>query len=840
MSLGAELISSEWRVFFDGVEVPHQGVSVNFTVDQISRAEIMMEPDKILADIRPQTVVSIWVRERFRAAEAVEPDLQTQLKTQYYLYWEGLTTGVTHSKSPSDRNMRVSCESFLGPLSRVAGFMLGLGVVPASEVITGTFLASVPQDDATQDRDLLQLVADTIGGRETTSMSDVTFSALTTLLAHNGIGRLQERRYQTLSRLHVVENLTLASLLAPMSGSSPFRALATSQALSASSSVLDVLRHINTYVFYRMVQVPAPVPQELPGGFARLDLEQGDEVAANKRFVSTFRRTEFLSLPDMYYTMPPPCNLVFPDMLQSLSVARDFYSEPTRTVLIDGLSNGAGIYMAPSNIFPGPAAASSEVFSYIPQQPDEGSQFRSAYAVELTNAQTGATRRVNSLDILSPYEIEKGMIVQHLQPDVSYTYAQALRIDPTVEQSEFHGSAYDLFLKSVADFRHELARLNRTMQVTLIGHRSLVPGFTCAIFDSDTSYIGYVENCSFMVDPSGRETTQISLSRGRALPKGDISEYVESISETVTAVINANDPDLIKKSINKLRAASRGEKVDAEEIKEASTKMTETQVLLHRALANTLELLELPFPLFTAGITQQTPAELDKFYADTLGCGPLYSGPYGENTTGINSLADVFLGTSRDRGLDDPLAAAIAGPLLTTLHGLKVLDALFEMDPDRDRQDLPPSWQKKNNQATIGVGTFEWQHKLFLKRRRLYMQQYLADHGLELSVRSANAGIRVQGMESRTFAVMVPADRGKRVGRLRFDDTLFCKLPDDEELNKAESSSASSSDQAIAEAQRGLGTLGGLDKELLTTAGRQKFILNYSNKHFGSRAFDGS
>ena len=100
---------------------------VSFPVNGVTTCRIVMEPDQILAQLRPQTVVSIWARERY-STSPIKDSLLDQLKSEYYLYWEGLTSGVVHTKGTSDRSMAVNCEGFLGTMARAGGFMLGFGV----------------------------------------------------------------------------------------------------------------------------------------------------------------------------------------------------------------------------------------------------------------------------------------------------------------------------------------------------------------------------------------------------------------------------------------------------------------------------------------------------------------------------------------------------------------------------------------------------------------------------------------------------------------------------------------------------------------------------------------
>lgn len=139
MSSRALILESDWLVFIDGVQVPHQGISLRSSRDALTECRITLEPDQILANLRPQSVVSVWARERFPSQGGRDQQgLIASAQGQYYLYWEGLLAGHIHSKSPSSRSFQLQCESMFSPWARTKAFMFGVGVFPKSQVISGS------------------------------------------------------------------------------------------------------------------------------------------------------------------------------------------------------------------------------------------------------------------------------------------------------------------------------------------------------------------------------------------------------------------------------------------------------------------------------------------------------------------------------------------------------------------------------------------------------------------------------------------------------------------------------------------------------------------------------
>ena len=79
----SELFLASWKIFIDGVEVPHQGFSINYALNGETTASISLEPDPLVLSFRPTSVIHIFFRDRYANADSDPLD-------SYYLMWEGM------------------------------------------------------------------------------------------------------------------------------------------------------------------------------------------------------------------------------------------------------------------------------------------------------------------------------------------------------------------------------------------------------------------------------------------------------------------------------------------------------------------------------------------------------------------------------------------------------------------------------------------------------------------------------------------------------------------------------------------------------------------------------
>ena len=129
----------DWKIFLDGVEVPWIDWQVGTGVDTPGAGGVSLEPDRILASIRPRTMIQIFAYNDLKEIEAGLSE-EDELKERYELFWEGEVGGHSHAKSPSSRVFQLSLQGLIATFDRHKMFMSGIGNLPNSPLVTGSSL----------------------------------------------------------------------------------------------------------------------------------------------------------------------------------------------------------------------------------------------------------------------------------------------------------------------------------------------------------------------------------------------------------------------------------------------------------------------------------------------------------------------------------------------------------------------------------------------------------------------------------------------------------------------------------------------------------------------------
>lgn len=813
MSSNSALLSSDWKVFLDGVEIPHQGFNIEFVKNQLSRGMINLEPDFALVKLRPQTVVTIFANDQYPEDDINFASERDRVLNRYYLYWEGLTTGLTYSKSPTTRLVRLNCESMFGPWTRAKAFAFGVGAYAKSNVLSGS-LEINPNVNVGQDIYSLTALAEETAKKDDRDFATRVIEATAKLCSLNANTRLQTTRYNLFNKITGVADRSFNTLIGPMAlGLFTYSV----QVLNEQSSIFGVLSHYQQYAFFSNYELPAPVPQVVEEGEAQISQGLGPLYAYPRKF----KRTQLMLLPETYFLMPPPCNLIFPDDIRSLTVDRSYYTESTRTLVEDPHAAGADytFYLAPPSIIRNLTDS------------DRGA-LGAAELVGLVTSSIGTT----DTDLTSPYqtkigdaifspflansneELEKGIIAS-LE---SYPF-ESLAAQAKAENSDdSFVKAYQSFMTAVAEYRHNLASYNRVMSLELNGVRDLAPGFTAAVFDSDITYLAHVEGIALSVDPLGTETTSVTLNRARPLTFVDYSELDKLVSDVREianrAIFDIENLELLSE-LDSLanQAVSLDDFVSPGPLTDTQTqaRILEIEQNAAREVQTILQPLKEQFdiPLPPAFLNQELSdlRELDQLYQTLLGCKPLYTSKY---TT--DELADTF-----NPGGGSELAAATAelGALYSYATATTTLNNIFKMGEtqrvfSQGATAALESWQDVNNREDVlGINTHEWANRNFLRRRRLPLSEFLSNHELQLDEHIST------GITRKVFYSLVPTALEGNPGG--WDDTIFSKLVLDR------------GDDPIIE------TLRQNAPDHLKTGFRQQLVREYSIRHFGSRAFNG-
>ena len=157
------------------------------------------------------------------------------------------------------------------------------------------------------------------------------------------------------------------------------------------------------------------------------------------------------------------------------------------------------------------------------------------------------TTATNLLSALSDAELEKGILFNVDTQSMEVLTAAAANIEladddaeaviektETTREADDSIKSYRTLMSNVCEYLYQLNRYNRSATVTTAGHRWMVPGWPCIIFDSDIPHVAHVNSINFAISVGGYQTTSTSLSRVRPVPNIDI-KLIREIFDAISA-----------------------------------------------------------------------------------------------------------------------------------------------------------------------------------------------------------------------------------------------------------------------------------------------------------------
>lgn len=552
MTQTANFVLSSWKVFVDGVEIPHQGVSISYEVDAPTSAQVFLEPGKELQQFRPDSLIHVFSRDPFPAdTEADDQDL-------YRLVWEGVSTGLQFQKTPSSRFVTLSAVGLTGYLARAKAFMIGVGLLPFTTILTGSTQINIETGGGSTlygdilDFSLLtnQITDPDMEGEDVPLQDQATpkFSARITRTIHevcsfNAFLRQQVARSRMLDKIAGVPDSMLDGVLSL----SVIRRLMghAANTVREDDSALDIVRHLMSYGFHHLTDFPFPhrpsAQPETGELHPRLTVDA-------PRIPKQARRNDTAILPETYYTLPPPCNIILPDFVMDLSIQRDFGSEATRHIILDP--------------FIGVAAAAPRRVQASYTDPKQFYGMRSA---EDPAESAYGDETANLLAAFSDRELEKGVTATVSNSDFESFAASSFQqvdlsksgntADKDQKKNAALASGQNLnmteTMTSMANYQLTLKKYQRVGGCTLVGHHYIAPGFPAVICDKDMSFLGNVQGLTLAVTPEGQETTSVRMSKVRPVPPIEdevAQELLTSVIDKARESVSAMEEDVAQDS----------------------------------------------------------------------------------------------------------------------------------------------------------------------------------------------------------------------------------------------------------------------------------------------------
>ncbi|MCJ7521950.1 MAG: hypothetical protein MUP21_07015 [Dehalococcoidia bacterium] len=509
------------KVLIEGIEVPFIGATITSTVNQASIAYLDLVPHQTINDIKPRSLVQLFVRDFQDTAVGKEG----QAAFPYILAWEGEVFGYTFGKTASSRSFSISCIDTSSYWDNVLSYFFNAqqSLGKATNEITGQ---ARDITDSKKQGIKVQPVAPAQASYYRLKLGDVLkdpkkdfldgFIALyKDFVLVNDFYNNAEERLRILDRIRLHSSGKLQTLIEQGEALNWFTGIVGRT--SGYVSLRMVIQDLMSLIFHDMLTVPFP---------ARVRGDAKPPLAGVEKDPKTIGT--FIAKPNLYMMPPPMCNIFFPDEYSSFQFSRNFFEEPTRLIYTPELPARLGtdstrvvlphLYEPPSfeNYMQGDKP--NKAF-----QGDDGTQIP-------LNRDPGKNK---DKDTSAAAKVDNGVKTeaQFLTNEELYKGIWTARESMMPANSQFRAALDDHgkspFTRRVARYLFFKKRFQkRQLQITSHLKLSVVPGFPVLILDgsdADQTVTAYCSSVTHRIYATEGGFTNTTLSYARTVAEQDIS-----------------------------------------------------------------------------------------------------------------------------------------------------------------------------------------------------------------------------------------------------------------------------------------------------------------------------
>lgn len=557
-----------WLVYINGIEIPCPSVTVSYGVWAIPEANITLAPHKLLHRLGAEDRLEVVI---FYLDTTLDP-----ANPQFRLLFEGEIVGWSYRNSAVGRMMSFNAVAdisiftqlyffFLNNVDTVASFYTQPGANVTGYAQAGAFFpfALFQQGLLTTDQGQnkgppkptitrpYELIYNAVKGMVSNKATQGR-----AIPAVNFFSRWVRKRnfLNRFAALPVFEdtndpNLGAFPIFKAVQNTTALETLQTDLAASIgdSGSMWDVLKFLLGKAYFEIAMIPtAPCfrvqvadkinPTILDGTILGtedyvsdpLPLELGttsDSTATQTQTTRVYspgpteplRVINYFAKPQMLFSIPPMCNVIFPSMSPSFTYNESYMAQPTRTYINDSFITGAlrsqNKFFAQALTVGYPPAVNA-VLSLAKDTDDE------------TAKKTASSVLKNGKNLLVfPEEFFKGPVIHRMaMPSwIHYLYSQLKNTKPTVSdtpEADKEQTSFKNIFRLYAEYEYYRTRYEkRGGTVDMAWNPYVVPGFPCVVFDNRSSSFdmaGYVLNVSQTL-AVGAMRTSINFGFGRTL-----------------------------------------------------------------------------------------------------------------------------------------------------------------------------------------------------------------------------------------------------------------------------------------------------------------------------------
>ena len=447
--------SCKFKLFVEGVWIPDAfwSARITSTVNGCARAEISLTPVGEARFVLERTLVHVfWEHDG-----------------AYRLIFEGEVVADRFVKKTKERAHVLVCEDFSSHWKQAYRLFFDITYqdpMPDRKVLNINAYKGITESGAQKPHTNFLHSAFGDGKGATVSLPQGIYNLLKMMVVTNDFFSLADQRLNLVDRAYVVQNafsheIMKRFILAPEAK--------VNMQLGPLANLHQILMQLMSQIYYQFV--PIASPHHIT---ARDD---GDPF-------STGAPAQFLFLPELDFTAPPRCNVLFPEHYGEFEITRDFMAAPTRTQVTAAMNEGGSIdrWYAPEEI--------QDIYS-----DKSGEQ-----------------------SVVLPEEMLKGIVLHQATFDSRETI--------------FAGAEIEALRKdyaSIVNYIHHRKRFSSRSINSVVGRFNpfLVCGLPALILDSDWGgFIGSLTSVTHTLDGRGSAHTTASMARIRIPVTDEKPDYV--------------------------------------------------------------------------------------------------------------------------------------------------------------------------------------------------------------------------------------------------------------------------------------------------------------------------
>lgn len=317
---------------------------------------------------------------------------------------------------------------------------------------------------------------------KTSQVADVLSNICNRVVQQTPLEAFYRVTRQWSQKFHTPPDLDISNLMDNQRTRALIKGGLNSFKLGENVKLSDIIRGYASLPLYQMVPVLAP----------RVHAPQDADTVQGR--VASWRIPELLFVPEMFFTVPPACNVIFRDQIVSQDMSVNFDAVPTRAIAEVQVTELTGD--AKKGIPPFYMSNGSYVDNVTDRQTDAG------------RAPVAALTHYN----FSEEELMRGVVSR--KTNLSYDRV-AIEQDSAIPQ-EVRPEALQAMFSELT--RHDYLNMRGralTQQVTCCFLPYVQPGFNALVEDPTGPFFGIIESVSHMMSASGQVQTNVTFTHVR-------------------------------------------------------------------------------------------------------------------------------------------------------------------------------------------------------------------------------------------------------------------------------------------------------------------------------------